>query len=180
MSNNFNNAIWDDLPIASKLRFGANAPTLDDLRPNIKLLKFSPNVMNEVFASVQLPHDYKEGTDVKIHVHWAHNSAVNDGHFVFIIESSWANTGAPGDVIPSTNQTVITGIQVLGADQYKNQIKSLVTLTGTGKKISSEIFLKLFRDPNNPDDTSTSGIFLIEFDAHYQKDSNGSVNEITK
>lgn len=99
-------------------------------------------VSKSILGRIQLPHSYKEGSDIVVHIHWGHK-----------------NAGA------TANQHLITDI---------------VTLTGTGKNISSLLMVTLKRDPADALDTYTGSAWFLDADAHVQYDAIGSNNIFTK
>ena len=56
----------------------------------------------------------------------------------------------------------------------------IAILSGAGKKISSVLVCRLFRDGANVLDTLDSGVYLTEFDFHLELNTVGSRNEWTK
>lgn len=142
---------------------------------------FDPNIQQEVFFSVQLPHGWLEGTDLKPHVHWVPlDGDLGSTDVGWGLEYTWANVGEKfGDttilystefatpVIPETDSHVVT---------------SLGTMDGTGKKISSMIMCRAFRDAGavGTTDDYTGEAGLLEIDFHYQKEGLGSDKEYEK
>ena len=68
---------WHDLRSDITLTGDASDPSYVTYIGNIKQLQF--NVGDAVNITFHLPHDYKLGTDVFIHIHWSHNSATITG-----------------------------------------------------------------------------------------------------
>jgi len=66
---------------------GANDPTLAVFRDSLRQFSFSNAVMNEVFITYHIPHDYVPDSDCFIHTHWAQN-----------VVDSGGPAGVPGDV----------------------------------------------------------------------------------
>jgi len=71
-----------------------------------------------------------------------------------------------------------------GTDDEHNLTTS-VTVDGTGLDISCIIMLRIYRSDTGADDTwvgttSAQLPILLEFDIHFQSDSNGSDQEISK
>ncbi len=67
--------VWDDLRIVpGAFQFAGNAdPSIEDWQPGgsgitFKVYKFKEN--DEVFFTCQMPHSYKEGSDIIAHLHW--------------------------------------------------------------------------------------------------------------
>jgi len=128
-----------------------------------------------LYIIFQLPHTYKEGTDLYPHVHWQPTST-DTGDVLWKIDYKWTNVNAtdagsttPVEITPAGDGTTL-----------KHQLSSFAALDGTGKTISSILTIKLSRMGNDDDDTYTGDALLKEFDIHYQIDTVGSRTELTK
>lgn len=149
------------------------------------LLKyFSPEVTNELFFDVQLPHAWDEGTDIEAHVHWVGAGTSLDGEAVtWGLEYTWSDIN---EIFGVT--TVITGNELENEDTNiiadKHQITELGMIDATDKQLSSMLVCRVFRDANNKysvdDDDYTEFAGLLEIDFHYQIDAPGSDGEYTK
>lgn len=180
MAHNFVvQARWNDLIGYGVSRTGASAPSLTAWRGgNILLLKFSNATVNELNGVVQFPHSYVEGTAIKPHVHWVHDSGSDDGNVVWQMDYAWANN-VTEQLGAGSNLNAADA--VLATEQYYPQLLSLGSISGTGKKVSSLIAFRFFRDPTvGGDSTSSAGVFLLGVDFHFQVDGFGSTAENTK
>jgi hypothetical protein len=133
--------VWEDLKIVPG-EFdlaGVNDPTLENWQPGgsgttFKVWKFQED--DEIFFSTQLPHTYKEGTDIKAHVHWTPGDRGNEesGNDVdWKLDYTWANI----DNIFQPSDTVQMLDACDGTDD-KHQVTASVTLPGTSV-IGSEL-----------------------------------------
>ena len=183
--------VWEDLnvfPDAVNVKQGdVNAPAYLLFKNDgassvgVYLNCFANGKDQEVFFTVQLPHSYREGSDLHPHVHWTAiagtpaRSGVKWGleYTIVSIGETFGNT------------TIITG---------SNIINNIATITGPGQhlinslgiidgspggnplKISSVIACRLFRD----DDTFTESVGLLGIDFHYESDTQGSRVEYIK
>jgi len=138
---------------------------------------FNTGEINEVFFSVQLPHAYKEGTDLKPHIHWTkHNS--DSGNVKWGLEYTICNVASTfPDTTTLTSTSVDTGSSTT---PYNHLLTNLGTISGTGLTVSSMLIGRLFRDGIDPTDTYDGYAALLEFDIHYQVDSLGSILETAK
>ena len=170
---------WDDLRMGGSVKLsGASDPTLKVFRGGLRAWAFIDGAtVKEVFLQGQLPHSYLEGSDLKLHIHWGHISAADNGAVVWQAEWDWTNIGG---AMAAPTTSAASAANVLAAEQYFQKITQIVTMPGTGKKISSILTIRLFRDPTRAGDTSTADAFLFEVDAHYQLDRAGSKGESTK
>lgn len=149
------------------------------------LLEFEEESTKEVSVmfTVQMPHGWKEGTNIYPHVHWTSQSNIADGQVTWGLEYQWADVG--GNYTNGTG-TIITGSTIAppntpsGVTAYEHVITPLGTggMDATGKELSSMILCRLYRDPN--DNYNGDDVFLLEIDFHYQVDSDGSNQEYTK
>jgi hypothetical protein len=130
--------------------------------------------MQELFADIQLPHAWAYGTSVSPHLHWSPGNSTNTGVVRWGLEYSWANYG---DAFGSS--TTIYAEQAGGGVAYQHQIAEFPDITATGKKASSVLMLRLFRDGANGADTfaGAGGAFALSFDLHIQLDKLGGVTE---
>ncbi len=138
-------------------------------------LSFNADTTNEIFFSAQMPHTYAEGTSIFPHIHWM-NPSPGSGNIVFGLEYLWVNKE---EAIAGGNTTVVKKVIAAGTQGVHN-INTIAELDGTGKKISSILECRLFRDGSNSSDTLASEMFLSEFDFHFKIDSLGSYQEYIK
>ena len=182
--------VWDDLLINSGLfKFaGSNDPTWRDWQPagsgtTFKVLKFEKN--DEIFFSCQMPHTYKNGSDIRVHVHWTpcDRGVAESGNSVgWKIDLSWAsiNTGSFPASTTYDMQSVCTG-----TNDY-HEVGALLSpyIDGTGQTISSMLICRLYRTDTGTDDTwvgtTTQSPALLQCDFHHEIDMNGSRSEWIK
>ena len=133
------------------------------------------NPADVLMVNIQIPHDAKPDTLVKLHMHWWQESTLSLTMLVkYRIQnngneksSTWnevtVNFGdGTGDVFPYTSGTL-------------NQITELVTVHTTGCNISDTIQFQLCRT-----DSSNITIETTYIDAHYEVDMLGSHTEFIK
>jgi len=175
--------VWEDLrvPISSIKRLGFSDPDwvkfADDAggtSVGIYALAFDNTTDEEVFFTAQIPHAYKEGTDITPHVHWAPSDA-NAGGVTWGLEYVWANQdGTYGDTV------IITADDATDTTSHKHHRIDFAVISGAGKTISSVLMCRLFRDISDDNDTYAHDAFLLEFDFHFEKDTVGSRAILTK
>lgn len=180
---NYNAYYWDDLtgPVASL------NPTGPDGAMSVSAvdgLLEAPNTGNaSCFASFQLSHQYKEGTDVNLHLHCYKETGTPAAADALAIgweyRHKWIAVGgaAPADdgwVADWTAMTEVTGAPCNAI--RKSGIYS-VQLSGTGHVISDRLIVAIRRNVAD----AYNGVVRLEFvDLHYQKDATGSAAEYTK
>ena len=180
--------VWEDARIVpGAFQFaGAADPALEDWQPTgagstFKVYKFKKN--DEVFASIQVPHAYKEGTDVYFHIHWTpcDRGAAESGNLVgWKVDYSWANIDGTFPV----SATVDLSHACEGTDD-EHELVVEVLVDGTGKTISSMLILKIYRSDTGADDTwagttNAQSPALLEFDFHYLINTVGSRQSLVK
>ena len=142
-------------------------------------MAFSASTEEEVYFAVQMPHQWKEETDLHPHVHWA-KSDTNAGDVTWGMEFTKQEIHA---TFPNT--TIITASTPHGGasaqGDHKHSLTELGTIDMTGfDSVSSMLVCRVFRDATNVLDTYTSDAFLLEIDFHYEIDSLGSETEYIK
>lgn len=180
---------WDDLMIpGTSVKITGNSPpdmaggfvgdnTLD-------LYVFDGNnTLEQVFFTVQMPHNWKQGSTIYPHVHFSPTSTntgdTNERVVRFSLEYTWANIG---DTFGATNTLNLDSDPfVPNTSQWKHLLaKNGTGIAGTGKTLSSMLVCRLFRDPSDNADTYPQDVAFLQFDVHYEIDSLGSSSEYTK
>lgn len=123
----------------------------------------------KAFFTIQIPHWYKEGSDIVPHIHWTpeDNTA---GNVRWVLTHSWANIDAafPGE---STDTIVVAADETTD----KHQRDNFTTISGAGKTISSMILCSIQREDSDGTDTyNNKDAYLTEIDFHAEKDTMGS------
>ncbi len=179
---------WDDLRITpgSFDRPGISDPNYVIYYPNggglgVYVLEFAKND----FASfmVQLPHGYKQGSDIYVHLHWTPGPRGNEEAGALVgwkVDYSWANiNGTFSDM-----QTADLSDACDGTD-HKHQMTPEVLINGTGKNMSSMLLCNIRRTDGGADDTWSGAVsgqlpLLLEVDFHVMLDSIGSRTHSSK
>jgi len=175
-------AIWvdgyDDCRVSTTFtKKGTSDPTYVGVRSG-HLAEFNTN--NELFFTGQLPHTYKEGSNLLLHLHWTHSRGVAE-------DTKTVNWRVDLSVI-SVNGVFLAGTtydltETCDGVDYKHQISSSVTVSGTGLKVSSILIGRIYRAAGDSWATNTNGNkpALCGVDRHYQIDTfSGSVAEYPK
>lgn len=159
---------------------GSNDPTQIGWQPGGSGATFQVyefDASDEVFFTVQMPHNYKEGSDLKAHVHWTPGTNGNEENTKTVawkLDYSWSNIGAAFGASATVDMTDTCS----GVD-HQHELSPSATISGSGKTISSMLVCRLYRDTGDTWAGST-GPLLLEFDLHYQINSIGSVQETSK
>lgn len=174
--------VWDDLRVS--LDKGSSSASLEyvwgSAGPQIWYFRNNEGLEMMSFV-VQLPHGWKEGTTIFPHLHWL-PKASKTGNVEWNLDYSWQNYDATTPQVFSTYTTstvVTTGPFVANT----HRITSLTGGTGldsTGKKISSILICRIWRNSSNAADTYADDAGLLSLDFHYQIDTVGSHAEYVK
>lgn len=181
-ATNFNDIT---VPPFSTYTSGSNAPLFSAMKNNgsgsrgVQTFTFqdvSASYEQEVFFSIQMPHNWKEGTVIYPHVHWSPQTNTS-GAVVWGFEYSWVDYNSTTPVaFPNTSIITATSAAVTGSDVDKHLIAGFSSLTPSGSqgKISSILMCRLFRNSSNASDNYTGNAALLSFDIHYELDGMGS------
>jgi len=144
---------------------------------------YDKDTEEEVFFSCQMPHNWKEGTDIHPHVHWTPKTdgTTSASRVCWGLEYTWSNiTGSFGNTSISYANLPIsyTGSPIADA----HYLTELPDISGAGKTFSSMLICRLFRDATSSGSSDSYGYDagLLEFDFHYEIDSFGSQDEFVK
>jgi hypothetical protein len=177
-----NDWAWDDLRFPAQ---GINPPGLGSdptLDSATGLLLFGSGPGTETIAGVaQMPHDWAEGTELEPHVHWQKTTSAT-GNVLWKIDYEVVNNG---DVALMTYASTLSRDTVVGGTPDNNTanetlITDLGRITMKDKRISCLIFWKVARVGGDTLDTYAADARMIEFDIHYQRDSDGSYGRFFK
>lgn len=168
--------VWDDLRTPSNIAKAlAGKEAKEIVYQNGIVMSFETGTTEGIAFNLQMPHSYKEGSDIEFHVHEILPTAGN-GNVKWDFTYAWSNIG---DAIPNyttISKTIDMSTRVADT-HYLEEIEDAID--GTGKLISSMLICTLTRDTtvaSNYDDD----VYLMEVDIHFQKDALGSRFEALK
>lgn len=171
--------LWDDVTVSVNLLAPGQTPAdsiIFGLSGQARILGFDGvNTQESVEGTLQLPHKYKEGSNIRPHIHWTPTTA-GTGNVKWFFEYYWINPNDTADNVPTT----ITAVASCSNEQWKHKLISFPEIVGTNKRVSSILIFRIYRNPADAADTYTADAGLISFDIHYQMDALGSKNELTK
>jgi hypothetical protein len=157
---------YDDLRFsATTLKQGATSkPDFD--YTNIGLLFPQNDTSEAIYIVAQMPHSWKEGTNIFPHVHARLSGS---GQPVMKMDYKWYNPSEA--TIPSsfTTYTLDTNTATWSTGTISTMIMNSTPIDGTGKTASSIIIIKLYRDDN----VYSGDLLVDEFDIHYLVDDIG-------
>jgi len=178
-------SVWDDLRIVpGAFSFsGTSDPVLGTWQPGgsgttMRVWQFKQN--DQVFFTCQLPHSYKQGTDLEAHVHWTprQRGVTESGKTVhWELDYSWADINGAFGVAANID----LHDTVDGTDD-KHQVAGSTTISASGNMISSMLICRLWR--NSTDSwagaSNANSPVVLEFDLHFEIDIAGSREEYVK
>jgi len=168
-------SLYDDLrfPFTSTKRGSLDKPDFDFT--NIGLLFPRNNATEAIYIVAQLPHTYKEGTDIHPHIHW---QQMNSSSVVWKMSYKWFNSG---ETAPAAFTTITSGAGVFSYTSGNiSQLSSFGGIGGQGKEISSLLLITVFREDNIDAGAGGGDALAFEFDIHILNDSTGSRYEFVK
>lgn len=183
---------WNDLVVnpSTARNNGGLVPSWSAfVSPNVFTWFFADAANNEVDFSVQMPHNYKEGSTIYPHVHWSSTVAPGLKRVKWVMDYQWVNFG---DSYNSTTSNSVYGSQLAVIDAssvnaYQHVITPMNTngeastgIPGTGKKVSSILLCHFYRQGGDAADTFDGLAALLSIDFHYEIDSFGSDIMFTK
>lgn len=162
-------SMWKDLIMPGvNLGVGASAPDMVTLTGNILARGFDGGVTTEqLYGSFEMQHDYKEGTDIRPHIHWC-PADTSTGEVVWNMEYS---------VIPVSGTagtaTTLTVTSTANGTQNSHTKKEFGIVSGS-MQVGTIMAFRVYRDPTL--DTYTGDSILLDMGLHYEVSSLGSIN----
>lgn len=174
---------WRDLTSAVNAArvTGASEPTFEAFIGTINQYSFSASAMNQVVMNpFHIDHDYMEGTDLFIHIHYA-TPGTDTGVVRWGLEWTYAK-GHGQEAFPSSTTYYLE--QAADAVANTHQIVE-GTVPGTdviqgienGIETDGLLICRLFRDAAHANDTCTDKAFALTVDIHYQCDHLATPNK---
>lgn len=174
---------YNDIPpnpiIKSKVG-GGGVPTLTSFVGNIEQYTFA--VDDYVYDNFEMSHQYEEGTDLELHVHWATNGTETvDKYVKYEYEYTIANAGATPTFDEFSTAIQISKESIIPAytASRAHYITSVGVISGTGIKIGAVIAYRLKRIASSGTAPSNSP-FVLQAGCHIKQNTLGSRTRYTK
>ena len=132
-----------------------------------------------LFLIAQLPHGYKEGTTLYPHVHWEKTTNAS-GNVKWEVEYQWSRIGETRDSATSISATAVASATPDTDTADKHLITPFPEISDSDAQISDMLIMQLKRLGGDAADTYGADARLIEFDIHYESDTQGSRQEFIK
>lgn len=173
--------VWNDMPPMNMMSArvgGANNPTLNTLAGNIQQLTFA--VDDYVYANSEVFHDYKEGTDIEMHIHTVTNGTNVDNRYVRYEVEYWMVDidGASAALTGTADQEFLIPANTADRTHLYFDFSEEV-IAGASLNIGAYLCIRLKR-LTSVGTAPTNDPFVLAVGAHYQIDTLGSRQEHTK
>jgi hypothetical protein len=162
--------VYDDFVVKlGNLKAPASDPPATAAYKGSELYSFSKSATNVLYFEAQVPHTYKEGSNLEFHIHVAYpTNGAGNSRWTFTY--SWANRN---EAFPAQTSVSVTLPAPAALDRHVLH-EIVASIDGAGKTISSELLCSISRIGGDGADTYDSAIYAISADFHYEKDSLGS------
>jgi len=171
--------VWDDLRFpASAVRLGGGAAASEAAYKDGLVIEFVDNADSYLYFIAQLPHSWKEGSDIEVHIHWTlpvGGSGAGVENIKWDFTYSAANIG--GTFPNSSSLSITRDVQNDVADHHR--MTRLGYIINPNLEISNCIICSLKRDTGVADNT-TLHAYIVELDFHIQLDTEGSLDQLSK
>lgn len=166
---------WDDLIVSlSNIKAPASDPPSWVSYKNCEVPAFTKNGTNVLYFTTQMPHRWKEGSNIEFHMHCSYPDS-NAGNSVWTFTYSWSNIN---DVFPTASG--ITKTFAAPALTDKHTLHDFGYINASGKTLSSVLLCSLSRIGGDGSDDYDNSIYALSADFHYMIDSFGSSSELLK
>lgn len=167
--------VWNDAFVDGlSLTGGAtDPPSFQAITGTIYGNRFDNAAIMSCHGSIEIPHDYKEGTSIILHIHWI-PTTTNNGNCRWGVE--WVIASVNGVYSGTTSEIDAAS----GGTALAHKVVDVVTISGTNRKISDVIHFRVFRNGTHANDTFTGNAFLSRIAVHYECDTVGSRQITTK
>jgi hypothetical protein len=102
--------------------------------------------------TVQLPHNWKEGSTIHPHIHWIPKTSAATGTMKWNLEYTWADTDGTYSGL-TTSSVTTNGPFVMNQHIMTNLTSGNVGISGSGKTISSVLICRIYRNSSDEEDT---------------------------
>ena len=136
---------------------------------------FAPTVLNELWTSFHINHDYAIGTPFYPHIHWLPDNT-NTGTVRWAVEFSAAR-GHGQEVFPNTTTIFIEQSAPGIINQHMLAEMPDPGVTVPGAEPDMLILARIYRDAAHANDTFTGNALGLNLDAHFKVDRDSTLNK---
>jgi hypothetical protein len=156
----------DDLRVV--IDKGSNAAQLGSLTgvpgPEIWFFRDGQGIEAMSFT-VQLPHNWKEGSTIFPNIHWIPKTSAASGTMKWYLEYSWGNIDGTYSG-PTISSVTINAPFVMNQHLITNLTSGNTGISGEGKTKSSVLLCRIYRDSSNSEDTFSGDAGGLSMDFH--------------
>ena len=171
---------WNDLFVPANAINPAGSATAATIHVESGMLSFSGSADNTIAGSIQLPHNWKEGSTISPHMHLIFpNSSATNTRWKIEYETANINSDFANALGTYANTETITVANPQAAT--KHVLGEFTDIVMTGYTMSCILLYRITRlAASDAADTDTNLVYLLSFDVHYEIDSIGSEEEYVK
>jgi hypothetical protein len=167
--------VYNDWFVAAhSLHAGATPPTWAAWNGTLYAPEFINAATTDLHGSFELLHEYKEGTDIEIHIHWS-PSTTNNGNCKWGLDYTVQNIDGT-----FASPTTITITPAASGVVRKHSLTTFGAISGAGLTIGAIIDYRIYRLGNDGADTFTGSAFLHNVGCHHECDTIGSRQQTIK
>jgi hypothetical protein len=133
---------------------------------DLKAYDFAGGADQDLHFSAQLPHGYREGSNLTPRIKWAPDST-NTGTVIFNLEYVWYCDDC---AFPDSASTVSITVNADGTQEVKHDL--FEAIDGSDKEAGSILLCRIEREGTT--DTYADDVYLLGLDFIYERDSFGS------
>lgn len=172
---------WDDLRFPATAINPPGQASDPDVEATSGLLLFAAAGTELIYALAQMPHSWREGTNISPHVHWQKTTSAA-GNVAWQLKYKMAPIGEVMDA--DWSDADIATATVTGTPDNDTADEHLITaftdIAMDGKSLSDCILFQIARVGDDAADTCGADARLLEFDIHFIIDTLGSEQEFIK
>jgi hypothetical protein len=128
----------------------------------------------QVFGTIELNHNYAEGTDIYFHVHWF-PTTTNAGNVQWKLDYMLAKNGKDLPAIAT-----VTGVGAASEVAWKMETTELARIDGALFNIGDQFMFRLYRSPSDAADTYAYDAAVATVGLHVQVNTFGSKQKTIK
>lgn len=178
--------VWNDWNLSRDFTpvAGVGVPTRNTLLGNIVKDQFAVNDALQ-YQSTELLHDWKEGSDLQVHIHWA-TGGLNDAtvrgvkwEIEYTVCNPIESGVAPFAYTITNTQSLEFSIPAAQPDRT-HRVSTIFTIPGATLKIGAQLLMRLKRIASVTNVAPVANPFVISFGVHFQADTCGSRSVTSK
>jgi len=181
----FDRVVWDDWNLARDFTpvAGAGVPARNAFQGNIVKDQFAVGDAIQ-WQSAEALHDWKEGTDLEVHLHWALGGANDLTVRGVKWEIEWTacnplESGVSPTAFPATSTQSAEFTIPASQPDRTHRVGTIYTIPAGTLKVGAQILIRLKRIAA-AGTAPAADPFLISFGIHYQSDTRGSRTTFSK